>query len=709
MPLNRFWTERRLVAALSLAATYVFFFEYLPPIRRAELSGDIGGYHYSLLQYAFQSLQQGRLPEWDPTIYCGLPFAGNIQVGLFYPPNWLLFAASWGRQHLSYQMLEGLLFLHFWLAFVLCYVWLRDKRLEKLASILGAGVFVFGGYMISEAHHIGEVMGWAWAPLGLWGIDQAVARRDWRPLWKVAAASALCFLAGFAPNWLALCVLLVVYAAASAGHWRAALGTVGALGFSLLLVMVQLLPVREAAALKTFDPKFGWGFRDPEFFVSFFIPNYFDFGHRAYGWGNPTGAYLYLGAPALFGLLWLVWRRNLRVHLPALAVLGVSLVVLTNPLSLVRLALEQSRLLIQMCHSWCFLGGLSLAAALIAAVSVDDFLRRGVREAPRWLMPLAAGLLAAWSARQLFLWSPWGGGFPARWRGAVEPAVALALFSFGLYALRGQFGRRRTWMAVALLLAVGVDYKVFGTSRAFNNGPSGMDSLFADFGEFPGVHPAVAREMLSHSEFRVAGDEDASPQATDLRHFGLTTPQGFDPLLPEQYKKVIEATTPFRTDRLFYLTPAHKPLLDLLAVRYFITKPDGPSRAALARDADFRLLEPSDTFFLVYEYLKAKPPYRWEGDLERVVWNPGEREFRVRSAGGGRFLLIEQYFPGWRATVDERGVGIERWAGAFQAVRVPPGEHRVRFEYRPRSLRYGALVCLFALAALVAAVRMRTG
>lgn len=471
MTLSRFWTERRLVAALSLVATYVFFLEYLPPIQRVELFGDIGGYHYPLLQYAFHSLQQGRLPAWDPTIYCGLPFAGNIQVGLFYPRNWLLFAANWHRRHLSYAMLEGLLFLHFWLAFLLCYVWFRDKRLSKLASLLGAGVFVFGGYMISEAHHVGEVMGWAWAPLGLWGIDQAVARRDWRPLWKVAAASALCFLAGFAPNWLALCVVLVVYAAATPGRWRAALGTLGALGFSLLLVMVQLLPAREAAALKTFDPKFGWGFRDPEFFVSYFIPNYFDFGHRAYGWGNPTGAYLYLGAPALFGLLWLVWRRNLHGHLPALAVLGVCLIVLTNPLSLIRVALEQSRLLIQMCHAWNFLAGLSLAAALMAAVSIDDFLRRGKRPAPRWLAPLAIGLLVAWSARQLFLWLPGGGGFAARWRGAVEPAVVLTLFSIGLYALRGQRGRRRTWMAAVLLLAVWGDYKVFGTSRAFDNAP----------------------------------------------------------------------------------------------------------------------------------------------------------------------------------------------------------------------------------------------
>lgn len=136
MMLPRLWTERRLVAALSLAATYVFFLEYLPPIERFELFGDISGYHYPLLQYAFQSLKEGRLPEWDPTIYCGLPFAGNTQAGLFYPANWLLFAASWHRHHLSYKMLEGLLLLHFWLAFVLCTLWFRDTcRWASIACV----------------------------------------------------------------------------------------------------------------------------------------------------------------------------------------------------------------------------------------------------------------------------------------------------------------------------------------------------------------------------------------------------------------------------------------------------------------------------------------------------------------------------------------------------------------------------------------------
>ena len=88
---------------------------------------DIEGYHYPLLNYAFKALSKGRLPEWDPSIYCGMSFAGNIQAGLFYPPNWLLFLANAGRDGMRYKSIEILAILHFALALWLAYVWLRAR------------------------------------------------------------------------------------------------------------------------------------------------------------------------------------------------------------------------------------------------------------------------------------------------------------------------------------------------------------------------------------------------------------------------------------------------------------------------------------------------------------------------------------------------------------------------------------------------------
>ena len=69
------------VVPLSLAFTCAFFFEYLPPFKRIRIPFDLDGFHYPLINYAFRALQEGRFPEWDPSIYCGLSFAGNVAVG----------------------------------------------------------------------------------------------------------------------------------------------------------------------------------------------------------------------------------------------------------------------------------------------------------------------------------------------------------------------------------------------------------------------------------------------------------------------------------------------------------------------------------------------------------------------------------------------------------------------------------------------------
>src|SRR5208283_5693870 len=115
----------RTVALASLAFTYLFFIEYLPPLSRVHIPYDLQGYHYPLDDYAFQALTHGRFPEWDPTVYCGLAAAGNAQTALFYPPMWLMFAASMGRDRLPYLSMEIFIFAHVWLAFLLCFLWLR--------------------------------------------------------------------------------------------------------------------------------------------------------------------------------------------------------------------------------------------------------------------------------------------------------------------------------------------------------------------------------------------------------------------------------------------------------------------------------------------------------------------------------------------------------------------------------------------------------
>ncbi len=687
-------TSRR-VALLSLAATYLFFFEYLPPFKRVHLPYDLEGFHYPLLNYAAKSLGEGRFPEWDPSTYCGLSFAGNLQAGLFYPPNWVLFAIGALRGGLPFKALEVVVLLHIWLAFFLCYLWLR-RRFDLLPSALAAAVYAYSGYMVSQVQHYGVIAASAWLPLALLAIDERERRP--RALWKLAAASALAFLAGYPPAWFAFSILTLVYATVTRSRRRVAEVAL-TLAFSLLLVAVQLLPALESATLKTPEKKYGGGIRGAEFYLSFFLPNYFNLNRSSNAPGEPTAQYLYLGAPALFALAWTLYRRRLNV--PALALAAVSLVFMTNPFNLIGPVVDRLPFLSEICRDWNFLAGLPLAAALLTAASLQDFL---AQSPPRPLAPVASvALVTAWCLRQFLTWLPGGRDFSSGWPAALDPAVTLALFSLLLFTSRSP---------VLLLLLVGLDYKVFGSDRRFNAADFDADRYFSDARasrrlEFHGLHDQVYRAVLADPASRLAID-DPGPHPTDFRHYRLSTPQGFDPLLPAPYKRAVEAFTPFRTDRLFQIDPANQPLLQLLAVRYYLASVHSSSHAFLAASPDFRLLQPAESFFHVFEYLHATPVYRWEkvaGTAEPVSWTPERRELLVRSGSGGRFVLIEQYLPGWTATIDGAPVPIERWGEAFQSVQVAAGEHRVQFLFRSRGLRLGALVSLVSLILLCLAAR----
>jgi hypothetical protein len=150
-------------------------------------------------------------------------------------------------------------------------------------------------------------------------------------------------------------------------------------------------------------------------------------------------------------------------------------------------------------------------------------------------------------------------------------------------------------------------------------------------------------------------------------------------------------------------------MLRSLGVRYALVRSGAEHGPVLAASPNFRLIGRKDIFCRVYEYVHARPAYHWEdergGTARPIAWMPERREFLVRSERGGRFILVEQFLPGWRATADGHAVEIERWGGAFQAIRLPAGEHRVRFEFRPASVEIGAAVSLLAIGAILLLVR----
>ena len=125
----------------------------------------------------------------------------------------------------------------------------------------------------------------------------------------------------------------------------------------------------------------------------------------------------------------------------------------------------------------------------------------------------------------------------------------------------------------------------------------------------------------------------------------------------------------------------------------------------IADPIGYRPLGPP-AYIRVFEFSKTKPPYRWEKEvpsdsIQRIGWTAEKRAFTVHSNSGGRFILIEQFFSGWQATVDDKPVPIERWNRAFQSVLIPSGDHRLSFTFRSRGFRLGAIISVVALLTLL--------
>jgi hypothetical protein len=220
---------------------------------------------------------------------------------------------------------------------------------------------------------------------------------------------------------------------------------------------------------------------------------------------------------------------------------------------------------------------------------------------------------------------------------------------------------------------------------------------------------------VANPDYRVAVDPLTGPSTAELRHHGLATPQGFDPMIPAQYQEKVKALMAPNEVRLLTLDPSNVDLLRSFGVRFVITAEDGRLYPVLRANPRYSLLEPSGSYFKAFELRDPLPAYRWQAEpqsgpasVERTLWTPERREFKVRSSTGGRFVLVEQFFPGWRATMDGKPVEIERFEDVFQAIHMPGGEHRILFEYRPRALLAGAFITLLSLAGLWAAAGKRS-
>ncbi len=119
--------------------------------------------NYPLRAWAVSRMREGRLPLWCPEIACGFPLFAEGQAGVFYLPNWPFFALMSTHHAAAYSTI-----LHFILAGLFTYGYLRALRCRPAAALLGGLAFQWGGFLVLRALFLNLVNVVVWLPALCW-------------------------------------------------------------------------------------------------------------------------------------------------------------------------------------------------------------------------------------------------------------------------------------------------------------------------------------------------------------------------------------------------------------------------------------------------------------------------------------------------------------------------------------------------------------
>lgn len=741
---NRVW--RWLPEVVLVTAVLILFYRLL--LGEVIFWGTPSLQFYPWREMAFGMMRSGQLPLWNPLVGSGAPLLANYQTAVLYPPNWLYLiiptshAMGWvGMLHLIWAGL-GMIVL------------LRALEVDRLGQGMGALAYSLSGYLVGRFGFLSITSAVAWLPWVIWAVDRlmlnpASVATQMRSAARLALIVAMLLLAGHAQT-ATYCLVLAGFHAL----WRAArdipnvekavrgaairslLIALGAVVLGAALAAVQLVPTLElmqnsqrAAGLER-EYALTYSFW-PWRLLTLVSPNLFGTPAAGtyWGFGNYWEDAVYVGLLSLVLAArsiqrWWAGRGGAGksslsgevVPFYALLLIPVTILALGHhtPLFPWLYAHIPTFDLFQAPTRWMLLAVFALS--LLAGVGADrwQITRRGQAAAQRWMAAGTAILIAAlyvqWQMRDVV--------HPTLIGGAARLGIMVLFVAITSILSRymDRHARWRMWweggaftlLAADLITAhwglnptISPDFysQVSPLREALSKEAEQSRTLYAPDDEYD----AKFAEFLSFANYR-AGDRDHwdTVRASLLPNLGMIdhvpSANNFDPLLVGHYAALVESLSDLtpeeqtslaaRMNVSVLLTPHEREILELIT-------DIGPVKAYRVPDPWPRAMLTECEDVSTDQFLACEPT--GSGDVDIVVEGSQRIVIRLHASHPAWLLLLDTYYPGWSASLDGQAVEIQRANGAFRAVGVPAGEHEVIYEYRPRSVRIGALVTVGAI------------
>lgn len=704
--------------------------------------------------------EHGRMPQWNPYLFGGMPFIGAMHGDIFYPTAWLRWILPTGT-----AMGLGMA-LHLVLAGTFLYALLRRLGLSWGAAVAGGLAYELSGIVASMVHpgHDGKLYVAALAPALLLSLVRAIRHGDAAGYGLAALITGLSTLT---PHPQMTYYLLV-----AAGLWSLWLaffdgdtaGTRGvrALGMALGAVLlgaaigaIQYMPFYEYIPFSPRGTDTGWEYATsyalpPLELVGAVLAEFNGVGPDAY-WGSNFfklhSEYLGIVVVGLAALGAGGWReRRFLVPLAIIAALFL-LVALGGHTPFYRLWYEVMPFMKKVRAAGMAFFLVALPVAIAAAVGVDRLVR-GEVAARRVLVTFGAlaglAVLAVTGVLQAMaegLAAPQmmgraaanadalrvgglralcfvllGGGLAwavasrrlAGWVPALGLAAVLAADLWSVERKFFVFERTAEELFAPDAVTAHLDslprpYRVFDAAPQNSNGiPSTYPGSWLMARRVPVAFGYHGNEVRFYDELWGGKNVYAS-----MLHQGLWSMWGINHVIIAGEVELpgfdlVMGPVPTTPGGQAWLYRRSEPVPYARVVGSALKVPDAqlvPTVVDPRFPADRVVLLP-DTASASVAPLGDSLPAADARTATVTAWEPGRMTVEVAGEGaeGGWLLVPETWYVGWGATVNGQDTPVHRGNGAMLAVQVPAGASTVELAYRSATYARGAIVSLFATA-----------
>jgi len=704
---------------LALTLSPLPFFWPVLARRASFATGDFLLQYFPYHRFVSDQLWQGRLPLWNPFVYCGAPGLADPQSATFYPPS-LLTNILAGRHGLPVIALEAEAIVHFCLAALFTYLFLNHLLGSWFPASVGALTLTFGGFLTSyPPQQLAILETSVWLPLLLLLIDLAITR-SLRYVPAIATGFAVTITAGH-PQM----VLYIGYACLLFAAWRAfskraprdafisfaAVG--GALFWGLALAAAQVIPTAELAPL-TIRAGLGYevvsgGLSGWQQIAALLMPRHL---------GDPA---VYVGIVPLFFIPYglLLGCSKDRFFWLGLAVLAfLAALGDVGPLYPLLYRLAPGFSLVRNQERALFL--FSFALAVLAAHGAKALLSS---RSGRWGKQAGGIAVLCTLPMILVLLELRSGRFrkvAATHQVEFFRLIAVAVAAWIILLIMVWLGRRRPpvlqWL---LLLLVLVDLHL---SSAIYEWPRPLMETYPIWQAVRFIWADDRRPFRISSEGLLPGDGNAGII------YRLEDVVGNSPMQLRRNGDLAESLedewTLWRLSNVKYaLTTRYMERSGMVLSHqedglYLYLVSGGLPRAFLVYDL-WRVDEPSEALRLLnrpdYDpglvaVIEAPPGARLYGqpafqdlpvEVKVEMLSPTHLRLFPQSESEAFLVLSQSYYAGWRAIVDGVEKPLIRTNYAFSGLFLPAGSHEVDLVFVPRSLWLGALISVCSGTALV--------